>query len=80
MTEALEPVTDFLGATLPLADILAVYLLFRLKHFMADYLLQTSWMVRGKERAGGLGEAPCSPMPAFTRSAPPRSPRPSRRP
>lgn len=45
--------TDFLKATLPLADVLTVYLLFRLKHFMADYLLQTSWMARGKEKAEG---------------------------
>ena len=42
--------TDFLSASLPLAEVVTVYLLFRLKHFMADYLLQTTWMARGKER------------------------------
>jgi len=51
--KSFEAVTDFLDATLPLADVLTVYLLFRLKHFMADYLLQTTWMVRGKERSEG---------------------------
>jgi hypothetical protein len=51
--KAPQTVTEFLNATLPLADILSVYLLFRLKHFMADYLLQTAWMVRGKEKPEG---------------------------
>jgi len=46
-------VTEFLSSTLLLADILAVYLLFRLKHFMADYMLQTTWMARGKEKPEG---------------------------
>lgn len=45
--------TEFLSATLPLADVLTVYLLFRVKHFMADYFLQTTWMVRGKEKDSG---------------------------
>ena len=49
--------TDFLDATLPLAEVLTVYLLFRLKHFMGDYLLQTSWMARGKERPEGWATA-----------------------
>ena len=49
--------TDFLTATLPLADVLTVYLLFRLKHFMGDYLLQTSWMARGKEKDEGWATA-----------------------
>ncbi len=52
-----KAVTDFLGSTLHLADVLAVYLLFRLKHFMADFLLQTSWMVHGKERREGWAPA-----------------------
>lgn len=34
-----------------------MYLLFRLKHFMGDYLLQTSWMARGKERTEGWATA-----------------------
>jgi len=50
-------VTDLLTSTLPVADILTVYLLFRLKHFMADYLLQTSWMARGKEKEVGWASA-----------------------
>ncbi|MEL6961878.1 MAG: DUF3307 domain-containing protein [Pseudomonadota bacterium] len=45
--------SNFLNATLPLADLLSLYLLFRLKHFMADYVLQTSWMARGKEQPDG---------------------------
>lgn len=49
--------TDFLTLTMPVADILTVYLLFRLKHFMADYLLQTSWMARGKEKEVGWAGA-----------------------
>lgn len=49
--------TDFLNLTLPLADVVTVYLLFRLKHFMADYLLQTTWMARGKEKPVGWATA-----------------------
>ena len=49
--------TDFFDATLPLADVVTVYLLFRLKHFMGDYLLQTSWMARGKEQSEGWAMA-----------------------
>ena len=45
------------GATLPLGDIVVVYLLFRLKHVMADYFLQTTWMARGKEEAVGWAGA-----------------------
>lgn len=50
-------VTDFLDSTLPLADVLTVYLLFRLKHFMADFLLQTPWMARGKQQPVGWAGA-----------------------
>ena len=49
--------TDVLNASLPLAEMLAVYLLFRLKHFMADYLLQTTWMARGKQKDEGWATA-----------------------
>ena len=49
--------TELLNASLPVTDVITVYLLFRLKHFMADYLLQTSWMARGKEREEGWAAA-----------------------
>lgn len=48
---------ELLGMSLPLAEIASVYLLFRLKHFMADYLFQTSWMARGKEQTVGWAGA-----------------------
>ena len=49
-----------LELTPQVAAIVSVYLLFRLKHFMADYALQTSWMARGKERAVGWAGALCA--------------------
>jgi uncharacterized protein DUF3307 len=53
-------VIDSLGLSLPLAKIVSVYLLFRIKHLMADYLLQTTWMARGKEQAVGWAGALCA--------------------
>jgi hypothetical protein len=44
------PVFEALETALPIGDIVAVYLLFRLKQLFADYLLQTDWMARGKGR------------------------------
>ena len=53
-------VLGLLELTPQVAAIVSVYLLFRLKHFTADYLLQTSWMARGKERAVGWASALCA--------------------
>jgi hypothetical protein len=53
-------VIDFLGLSLPLAEIVSVYLLFRIKHLMADYVLQTTWMARGKEQTVGWAAALCA--------------------
>jgi hypothetical protein len=55
--------TDVFGLlelTPQVAEIISVYLLFRLKHFMGDYLLQTSWMARGKEQTVGWAGALCA--------------------
>lgn len=49
-----------LELTPQVATIVSVYLLFRLKHFMADYVLQTSAMARGKEQAVGWVGALCA--------------------
>ena len=49
-----------LELTPQVTDLISVYLLFRLKHFMADYLLQTTWMARGKEQAVGWAGALCA--------------------
>lgn len=43
--------SGLLPETLPTGAFLAVYVAFHLKHYTADYLLQTCWMVDGKARA-----------------------------
>ncbi len=48
---------DVLGITLPLAEMISVYILFRLKHVAADYFLQPTWMARGKEQVAGWAPA-----------------------
>lgn len=46
---------DLAATCLPVATLTAVYLSFRLKHVLADYVLQTPRMVRGKSgRTGWL--------------------------
>ena len=42
-----------LQLSVPLGALAGGYLLFRAKHFVADFVLQTGWMVRGKGRADG---------------------------
>ena len=42
--------TDPRVAALATAGLAAV---FALKHYLADFILQTNWMARGKERSGG---------------------------
>ncbi len=37
----------------PLGGFCALLLVFALKHFVADFLLQTNWIAHGKERAQG---------------------------
>jgi hypothetical protein len=37
----------------PLGSFCALLFVFALKHFVADFLLQTSWIAHGKERATG---------------------------
>jgi hypothetical protein len=44
------PVLEALQTVRPIGDIVVVYLLFRMKQLIADYLLQTDWMARGKGR------------------------------
>ncbi|MGF1475573.1 MAG: DUF3307 domain-containing protein [Geminicoccaceae bacterium] len=42
-----------LNASPPLFFVLALVLAFGLKHLLADYFFQTSWMVHGKSKAAG---------------------------
>ena len=42
-----------LGPTVPLWPFCAVLLAITVKHFVADFLLQTNWIARGKERGKG---------------------------
>ena len=42
-----------LQLSVPLDALIGGYLLFRAKHFLADFVLQTGWMVHGKARAEG---------------------------
>jgi hypothetical protein len=49
------PAVAPLDAPVPLAAVLGLLVAMTLKHYVADFLLQTTWMVRGKEaRAGWL--------------------------
>jgi hypothetical protein len=41
------------GPSVPLWTFCALLAVFALKHFVADFLLQTSWIARGKERVEG---------------------------
>jgi len=42
-----------LGPSIPLWTFCALLLTFALKHFVADFALQTNWIARGKERRQG---------------------------
>jgi hypothetical protein len=42
-----------IGPSVPLWTVCAVLLAFVFKHFVADFLLQTSWIAHGKERVTG---------------------------
>jgi hypothetical protein len=46
-------VLDILGTAQPVGAVLLLVLLFGLKHLLADFILQTPWMVRGKGAAAG---------------------------
>lgn len=45
---------DFaLNPTIPTAPLIGIFVAFTVKHLLADYMLQTSAMVHGKERIAG---------------------------
>jgi hypothetical protein len=46
-------ISDLLAIELPLGLIILVFVLFEIKQMLADFMLQTSWMARGKQQAEG---------------------------
>jgi hypothetical protein len=49
----LDALVPQIGPSVPLWTFCAVLLAFTFKHFVADFLLQTSWIAHGKERLEG---------------------------
>jgi Protein of unknown function (DUF3307) len=49
----MDAVVPQLGPPVPLWTFCALLLAMALKHYVADFLLQTNWIARGKEQANG---------------------------
>jgi hypothetical protein len=47
-----RPVSQ-IGPTVPLWSFCGLLLVFAFKHFIADFVMQTNWIARGKERSEG---------------------------